>query len=61
MITNMTDDQLNARLDFLEAEIARTKDWKSLPALNAIYQKVMDELVRRDEERRPRWLHNPAN
>jgi hypothetical protein len=47
-VENLTDEQLEARLDWLELLIVRTKDTKSLPALNDTMHKLLDEQVRRD-------------
>ncbi len=47
MIENLSDDQIEARLDLVEKLIARAQT-KDLPALNATFQKLMDEQVRRD-------------
>ena len=48
MFQQMTEAQLNARLDFVEAQIAKTTDWKQLPALNNLFQQIIEELARRD-------------
>lgn len=50
MIQNLTDEQLEARMDLIEAKIHAEKDPKNLPTLNRIFQGLMDEQVRRDLE-----------
>ncbi len=45
----LTIEQLEARLDWLERLMSRA-NLKDLPCLNATYQRVLDELVRRDLE-----------
>lgn len=52
MLDHLTDRELESRLDFLEQTIARTKDWKQLPALNGCLQKILQELADRDVEGR---------
>lgn len=47
-VENLTDAQLESRLQMMEDLIARTTDTKSLPSLNATVQKLVDEQVRRD-------------
>lgn len=49
MITKLTNEQIESRLNMLEALIAKA-DAKDLPALNATFQKLLDEQVRRDLE-----------
>jgi len=49
MIEKLTDQQLAQRLDMVERMIGRA-DPKDLPALNAMFQKLIDEQVRRDIE-----------
>lgn len=46
----MTEAQLTARLSFLEQQMntAGIQDPKSMPALQHTYEKVLNELVRRD-------------
>lgn len=51
MIQNLTDEQIRVRLDFIEHKIAECRDWKSLPALNDMFQKLIEEQARRDVER----------
>lgn len=48
MVEQMTDTQLKRRLDWVEKVIAACTDPKSLPALNAAFQRLLDEQVRRD-------------
>ncbi len=50
MVVNLSTSQIEARLAALERMIADCRDIKSLPSLNATYQKLLDELVRRDLE-----------
>jgi hypothetical protein len=44
----MNKQQLETRLDFIESQIAKCRDSKSLPALNATFEKLMDRLVALD-------------
>lgn len=46
-----SDEQLENKLKLTERIIAEEKDLKNLPYHNATYQKILDELVRRDLER----------
>lgn len=50
-VENLTDAQLDARLQVMERLIAEARDVKSLPAYNSIVQKLIDEQVRRDLNR----------
>lgn len=45
---SVTAAQLEARLSMVERLIAECRDSKSLPALNATYQKLIDRLVALD-------------
>jgi hypothetical protein len=47
---NLTDAQIESRLDMLESMIRRA-DRKDLPYLNATFQRLLDEQVRRDLEK----------
>lgn len=47
---NLTTKQLEQRLGWVEGMIV-TAHPKDLPALNQTYQRIMDELVRRDLEK----------
>lgn len=49
-----TDEQLEQKLTLMERIIAEERDLKNLPYHNATYQKILDELVRRDLEREDR-------
>jgi hypothetical protein len=51
MLRNLTDQQIEARIDVVERWIVESRDAKSLPALNDIFQKLIDEQARRDVER----------
>ncbi len=46
-IENLSDEQLDSRLDTIQSMIANA-DTKSLPSLNKIFQKLIDEQARRD-------------
>jgi hypothetical protein len=48
MIEKLTNAQLEARLDSLESMIAAETDWKKLPAMNAMFQRIIEELANRD-------------
>ena len=50
-MTNLTDEQLEQRLGWVESLIANETDPKNLPYHNAMYQRILDELARRDVER----------
>lgn len=49
-LSHFTDEQLEQRVNTVEAWILREKDWKNLPALNDVFQKLIDEQARRDVE-----------
>lgn len=51
MLSEMTEKQLELRLSVVERMVAECRDTKSLPHLNLTYQRLMDELVRRDLKR----------
>lgn len=44
----LTDEQIEAKLTALEGMILRERDWKTLPALNAAFQRLIAEQVRRE-------------
>lgn len=48
MIQNLTLRQLEDRLDWVENIIASETDPKNLPYHNSMYQRILDELARRD-------------
>lgn len=48
-LANMTNEQLENRLTYLEQQMATT-DYKKLASINAIYEKVLTELANRDVE-----------
>lgn len=50
-LKRLSDAQLDARLDYLEQKIAQANP-KDLPYLNSLFRKILEELVRRDLERR---------
>jgi len=50
MIQNLTLKQLEERLDWVENIIASDTDPKNLPYHNSMYQRILDELARRDVE-----------
>ena len=56
-VTNLTDEQINQRLTIVEAMICRERDWKNLPSLNATFDKLLTEQVRRDLLKE----HNPLS
>ncbi len=47
----LSDTQLEQRLAMVERLIVSERDEKNRPALNALFQKLLDEQVRRDLER----------
>lgn len=47
MLKDLSDEQIEQRLKMLEKMIY-SADAKDLPALNATFQQLMDEQVRRD-------------
>lgn len=47
MVDDLTDQQIEDRLKTLEVMIARAR-YKDLPALNKIFQDLIEEQVRRD-------------
>jgi hypothetical protein len=51
MLHDLTDEQLEQRLDMVEGLISRCTDHKSLPHHNDMYQQIIDEQVRRDMEK----------
>jgi len=51
MIEELTDEQLEQRLDMAERLVLNNRDPKSQPALNITFQKLLDEQVRRDAEK----------
>jgi len=50
-INNLTDEQIVYRLTLVERWIHLAADTKDLPHLNDIFQKLIDEQVRRDNDR----------
>jgi hypothetical protein len=48
MLEDLSNEQIEARMTVLEGMIASCDDPKSLPALNATFQRLLDEQVRRD-------------
>ncbi len=48
MVQDLSDEQIESRLNMLEGMIAKATDPKSLPALNDTFQKLIDEQARRD-------------
>jgi len=46
-----SDDKIAARIDLVEWMITREADWKKLPPLNAAFNALIGEQVRRDLER----------
>lgn len=50
-LERMTDDEIERRLNVVEAMIWREKDPKNLPTLNRIFQNLLAEQVRRDLKR----------
>lgn len=50
MIHDLTTEQLESRLSWVEGLIQEERDPKNLPYHNAMYQKLIDELARRDVE-----------
>lgn len=48
-VENLTDEQLESRLNVIEQMIIKANA-KDLPALNNMFQKLLDEQVRRDVE-----------
>lgn len=51
MIEKLSDDQIEFRLTMIEGRIRDEKDPKNLPTLNKIFQKLLDEQVKRDLEK----------
>lgn len=49
MVTNLTEQQIESRISMME-KLAVTASPKDLPAINAIVDKLLSELVRRDLE-----------
>ena len=49
-LKDFTDKEIEQRLKVIEQWIAAEKDYKNLPALNHMFQKLLDELARRDVE-----------
>lgn len=50
MKLRLSDEQISARLDMLERQIAETRDWKTLAHLNQLFQMLINEQVARDLE-----------
>lgn len=48
MLSQMTDEQLDTRVAMVERMIAAERDPKNLPALNRLFQALVDEQVRRE-------------
>lgn len=47
---HFTDEKISTRLDWLEGMIAQERDPKNLPNLNKMFQRLIDEQVRRELE-----------
>lgn len=48
MLARLSDDEIALRLNVVEQMILKERDVKSLPALNQMFQRLLDEQVRRD-------------
>jgi hypothetical protein len=51
MLSHFTDAQLADRVSYVETLIVRETDWKNLPYLNQMFQRLIEEQARRDIEK----------